>query len=225
MSDLAVPAEKSPHHKITLRAQLLTARRSLSVAARAVAAAQLQSQILALVRRIAPTTIAAYVPSGSEPGGPDLPDVLRDALPPAGRLLLPVLLPDNDLDWAEYTGALLTGRRGLREPSGPRLGVTAIRSAGLILVPALAVGRDGVRMGRGGGSYDRALSRLPSRNQPATGSPSPDPAPGAGSAPLGPLVVALLHDHEAVDSVPAEPHDRPVHGVLTPTAGFSARPA
>ncbi|BCY15057.1 5-formyltetrahydrofolate cyclo-ligase [Actinoplanes sp. L3-i22] len=208
MSDLAGAAEKSPHNKITLRTQLLTARRSLSATDRSDAARQLQDQTLALVRRKTPSTLAAYVPSGSEPGGPDLPDVLRAALPPGGRLLLPVLLPDNDLDWAEHTGTLTTGRRGLLEPIGPRLGVTALRSADLILVPALAVGRDGLRMGRGGGSYDRALSRLLT---PA-GSP-------------GPLVVALLHDHEALDEVPAEPHDRPVHGVITPTAGFTPRPA
>ncbi|GLW29494.1 5-formyltetrahydrofolate cyclo-ligase [Actinoplanes regularis] len=203
MSDLTDDAEKSPQKKITLRARLLTARGSLTVADRAVTAAQLQDQTLAYVRKIAPKTIAAYVPSGSEPGGPELPGLLRDALPPSGHLLLPVLLPDNDLDWAEYTGSLSTGRRGMREPTGPRLGVAALRSADLILVPALAVGRDGLRMGRGGGSYDRALSRLPSP---------------------GPLVVALLHDHEALDEVPAEPHDRPVHGVLTAATGFSPRP-
>jgi 5-formyltetrahydrofolate cyclo-ligase len=203
MSDLAAEAEKSPQNKITLRAQLLTARRSLSVADRLTAATRLQNQTLAFVRRTAPKTIAAYVPSGSEPGGTDLPGLLRDALPPGGRLLLPVLLPDNDLDWAEYTGTLTPAPRGLHEPTGPRLGVTAHLAAELILVPALAVGRDGVRMGRGGGSYDRALSRLP--------------APG-------PMVVALLHEHEALESVPSEPHDRPVHGILTP-AGFSPRPA
>lgn len=204
MSDLTGVAEKSPHNKITLRTRLLTARRSLSVAERTAAATQLQDQTLAWVRRYAPKTIAAYVPSAEEPGGASLPDTLRETLPAGGRLLLPVLLPDDDLDWAEYTGSLATGRRGLQEPTGPRLGVTALRSADLILVPALAVGRDGIRMGRGGGSYDRALSRLPSP---------------------GPIVVALLFDHEALDEVPAEPHDRPVHGVITPMAGFTPRPA
>ncbi|GAA2872764.1 5-formyltetrahydrofolate cyclo-ligase [Actinoplanes cyaneus] len=204
MSDLTGAAEKSPQNKIALRARLLTERRSLSAAERTRLAAELQDRILSHVRRCALHVVAAYVPSASEPGGPDLPDVLRAALPPDGRLLLPVLLPDNDLDWAPYTGSLAPGRRGLQEPTGPRLGVTALRTADLILVPALAVGRDGLRMGRGGGSYDRALSRL--------GRP-------------GPAVVALLHDHEALDEVPAEPHDRPVHGVITPSAGFSPRPA
>ncbi|MEV6298077.1 5-formyltetrahydrofolate cyclo-ligase [Actinoplanes sp. NPDC051861] len=254
MSDLAGDGEKSPQTKIALRARLLTARRSLALAAHAAAAAAIQDQTLSLVRRTRPHTIAAYVPIGSEPGGPDLPALLASALPAGGQLLLPVLLPDGDLDWAVFTplstgsplsgaaspssevvspilgspppaaaapsspspssslsgtspapppSGLAGGPRGLLEPTGRRLGVDAIREADLVLVPALAVGRDGIRMGRGGGSYDRVLARLP---QP------------------GPLVVALLHDGEDVDSVPAEPHDRPVHAVITPTRGFSLRP-
>ncbi|MEU4618723.1 5-formyltetrahydrofolate cyclo-ligase [Actinoplanes sp. NPDC023801] len=228
MSDLTPVAEKSPQIKIALRARLLTARRSLPVTTRAAAATKLQHQILALVRETRASSIAAYVPVGSEPGGPDLPARLLAALPPGGRLLLPVLLPDNDLDWAELTppgtasaagpgtspgdglppdaevhGSLVAGPRGLLEPSGPRLGVDAIRSVDLLLVPALAVGHDGTRMGRGGGSYDRVLARLP--------------APG-------PLTVALLHDGEDVEVVPAEPHDRRVQAVITPTGGLSRRP-
>ncbi|WP_229068123.1 5-formyltetrahydrofolate cyclo-ligase [Actinoplanes sp. DH11] len=199
MSDLASDAEKSVQNKIALRARLLTKRRSLSDSELTAAAAKIQRQTLALVRDLAPTTIAAYVPVGAEPGGPDLPALLAGALPAGGRLLLPVLLPDNDLDWAAYDGQLDRALRGLREPAGPRLGAEAVQQADLILVPALAVGPGGVRMGRGGGSYDRALGRL--------GSP-------------GPFTVALLHDGEIVDDVPVEDHDRPVRGVITPTGGL-----
>jgi 5-formyltetrahydrofolate cyclo-ligase len=138
--------------------------------------------------------IAAYVPLGPEPGGADLPEVLGD------RLILPVLLPDNDLDWVRYQGpdSLRPGPRGLREPSGPRLGVDAIAEATLLIVPALAVDRSGLRMGRGGGSYDRALAR-------------------AGRA----YSVALLHDGELLATVPGEQHDRRVHAVITPGEGLS----
>jgi 5-formyltetrahydrofolate cyclo-ligase len=224
MTDLTPDAEKSHQIKIALRSRLLTARRSLPVTALNDAAAKLQDQTLALVRRTGARSIAAYVPIGSEPGGPDLPGRLLSALPPGGRLLLPVLLPDNDLTWAELTpptptptaadspavpdsaagsSRLLAGPRGLLEPDGPRLGVAAVCSVDLLLVPALAVGPDGTRMGRGGGSYDRVLARLP------------EP---------GPLTVALLHDGEDVPFVPAEPHDRRVHAVITPTGGFARRP-
>jgi 5-formyltetrahydrofolate cyclo-ligase len=197
MSDLTGGEEGSPTAKIALRSQLITARRQLSPSDRLSAASNLQDQILALVRREHPSTIAAYVPVGSEPGGPSLPDVLAAR----ARLLLPVLLPMGDLDWAAFTGELDGGPRGLLEPTGPRLGVSAILSADLVLVPALAVDRLGIRMGRGGGSYDRVLARLP--------------FPGR------PLTLALLHDGELLDTVPAQPHDRPVHGAITPRGGLT----
>lgn len=191
MPDLTGDAEKSRTAKIALRSRLLTRRRALTPAGRAAAATLLQDQIHDLVRGRAPATVAAYVPVGAEPGGSTLPTVLASH----ARVLLPVLLPDGDLDWAAYTGTLVDGPRGLREPGGPPLGPPAIRDADLVLTPALAVDRRGFRLGRGGGSYDRALARL--RGTPA-------------------LVLALLHEGELLDEVPAEPHDQPVHGVVLP---------
>jgi 5-formyltetrahydrofolate cyclo-ligase len=176
---------------------MLTERRALSPDERHTRAAQLQDQTLSFVRREHPSTLAAYVPVGAEPGGPDLPRLLATT---GARVLLPVLLEDNDLDWAVFTGDLTPGPRGLSEPTGPRLGLDGIRAADLILVPALAVDRAGHRMGRGGGSYDRALARA--------------------TAPI----VALLHDSELIRTVPSEPHDHPVHGVITPTGGYLALP-
>lgn len=201
MPDFAADAERSRSAKIALRGRLLAARRSLTVSDRAAAAAAVQAHILALVRDISPSTIAAYAPVGTEPGGADLPAVLSRA----ARVLLPVLLDGGDLDWAAYDGSLLRGPRGLVEPAGPRLGVDAVLSAGLVIVPALAIDPAGMRLGRGGGSYDRVLARL-----------------AAGDV----MAVALLHDGELVPSVPAEPHDRPVRAAITPSGGvtLSRRP-
>ncbi len=196
MSDSTGDAEKSRADKITLRGRLLTQRR----ASPTVPASILRDQILTLVRRAAPATIAAYVPVGTEPGGPDLPGLLAAH----ARVLLPALLPSGDLDWAAFDGMLVAGPHGLREPAGPRLGPSAVLAADLVLVPALAVDRRGMRLGRGGGSYDRVLARL--ADSPA-------------------LIVALLHEDELLDVVPAEPHDRPVHGVLRPSGFVSLRAA
>jgi 5-formyltetrahydrofolate cyclo-ligase len=131
------------------------------------------------------TRVASYVGLRGEPH-----------VDPRPGWLLPVLLPDDDLDWAVYDGTLAPGRRGLPEPVGTRLGVDAIATCDVVLVPALAVDRDGYRLGKGGGSYDRALAR-------ATG-----------------LTVALVHDGEVVESLPREAHDVPVHAVATLTGGL-----
>jgi 5-formyltetrahydrofolate cyclo-ligase len=111
-------------------------------------------------------------------------------------VLLPVLEADGDLDWAVYDGELVPGPRGLRQPSGPTQGRAAVTRAGAVLVPAVAVDRRGVRLGRGGGSYDRALIRL---------------GPGV-------TATALLYDGELVDVLPEEAHDRRVGVVVTPSA-------
>jgi 5-formyltetrahydrofolate cyclo-ligase len=186
MSEPAISVTKG-----AVRDQLLAARRSLDVASLGVAARGLAEVVLATpeVRRAA--TVAAYVSVGSEPGT----GALLDGLVAAGkRVLLPVLLPDNDLDWALHTGDLVAAGRGLLEPAGPRLGPSAITTADVVLVPGLAVGRDGLRLGRGGGSYDRTLNRV---------------APDA-------FTCVLLHEGEVLDAVPAEPHDVPVKAAATP---------
>ncbi|MEV0190407.1 5-formyltetrahydrofolate cyclo-ligase [Kitasatospora purpeofusca] len=145
----------------------------------------------------AAATVAAYVSVGTEPGTRPLLDALRAR---GLRVLLPVLLADNDLDWAEYAGtaALAPAGRGLLEPVGGRLGPEAVTGAGLVLLPGLAVDRRGLRLGRGGGSYDRVLARLER----------------AGARPV---LAVLLYEHELLERVPAEPHDRPVDLAVTPS--------
>ncbi|MGI5145762.1 5-formyltetrahydrofolate cyclo-ligase [Plantactinospora sp. CA-294935] len=186
--------------KTALRATMLARRRALSAPARLAAAERVRAELRTLVQRVRPRLATGYVPVGSEPGGAELPDELAGALGPGAELLLPVLRPDLDLDWAPYAGpgCLVAAGRGLREPATDRLGRGAIGSAELVVVPAVAVDRRGVRLGRGGGSYDRALARA---------------APGA-------LTVALLHDGELIDSVPAMDHDCPVQAVITPSGGL-----
>lgn len=180
--------------KVALRDQLLTVRRRRSLLAVGEEAIAIAEHVAAApeVRRAA--TVAAYVSIGKEPGTGPLLDLLSAA---GKRVVLPVLLPDNDLDWAAYDGPddLAAAGRGLLEPVGRRLGVDAVATADVVLVPALAVDRTGMRLGRGGGSYDRALGRVP----------------------LGTFVCALLYDGELLDRVPHGDHDRPVTAVVTPS--------
>ena len=180
--------------KLALRDQLSTARGRRPLVEVGEAARAIASHLLATteVRRAA--TVAAYVSVGTEPGT----SVLLDELEALGkRIVLPVVLPGLDLDWAVYRGptSLAPARRGLLEPVGPRLGVDAIGTADVVLTPGLAVSRAGDRMGQGGGCYDRALGRVP----------------------VGTPVWVVLYDNEVGVDVPVEPHDRRVTGAVTPS--------
>jgi 5-formyltetrahydrofolate cyclo-ligase len=178
--------------KLALRDQLLAARRHLPLSALGERARALADHVTALPEVQRAATVAAYVSVSSEPGtGP-----LLDRLQALGkRVILPLLRPDNDLDWTTYAGSddLHTARRGLLEPGGRALGLDAVATADVVLVPGLAVGADGSRLGRGGGSYDRVLGRVP----------------------VGTFVCVLLNSEEVLDAVPREAHDRAVGAVAT----------
>lgn len=185
-----------PSAKGSLRRELLAARALLTKEDAVRTAAVLAGAALSLPELADARTVAAYVSVGREPGTRALLEVLRGR---GVRVLLPVLLADNDLDWAAYEGPehLLPAGRGLLEPDGPRLGPAAVLEAEAVLLPGLAVDGAGMRLGRGGGSYDRVLARLT--------------AAGAH-----PSLVVLLYDDEVVARVPSEPHDHPVDAVVTP---------
>lgn len=180
--------------KTALRDQLLTARNRRPLVERSDAARAIARRLTEApeVRRAA--TVAAYVAVGSEPGTAPL----LHALVAAGkRVVLPVLLPSMDLDWAAYASDqdLAPATRGLLEPVTPLLGPDSIGTADVVLVPGLACSLRGERLGRGGGSYDRALARVP----------------------VGTFTCVLLHDEEVGVEVPVEDHDRPVTAAASPS--------
>lgn len=139
--------------KAALRERLLAARRRVADDVRAAEARMLREQLEFMVT--SGSTVCAYVPVGAEPGSVEMLDML---LRRAGRVLLPVARTAADntplpLCWGEYRpGTLTTGRWGLLEPAQPWLPASALADAALVLVPALAVDRRGVRLGRGRGS-------------------------------------------------------------------------
>jgi 5-formyltetrahydrofolate cyclo-ligase len=109
-------------------------------------------------------------------------------------VLLPALLADNDLAFGEIGPAgLRPGRRGTTEPVG-ETSRESLAHADLVVVPALGVDPAGFRLGRGGGSYDRALRRA---------------GPGA-------LLVALLREGEVGPGPAPEPHDVAIHAAVLP---------
>lgn len=186
--------------KAEWRKRLAAARAGVSTARRVLEARALTSHVASMAL---PATVCMYVPFGTEPGSVTWLDAARAA---GSRVLLPVIPPSpGELGWAEYTGpqTLSPGRLpGVLEPSGSRLGAAELSSAGLILVPALAVDRRGVRLGRGAGFYDRTLSEIPS----------------------GIDLVAVVRDDELVDRLPAEPHDVRMTAALLPERGLVSLP-
>jgi 5-formyltetrahydrofolate cyclo-ligase len=184
--------------KAAWRRRIRTARRARDPEVRARHAALLTEAALELAGRF-DGPVCAHLPVGVEPWSPAGVEALRSA---GHEVLLPVVADrEGPLDWARYEGpdALLPGLLGLREPAGTRLGPEAVRHAGLVLLPALAADRSGVRLGQGGGFYDRTLPLVDA------------------SVPL----VVVLDEGELVDALPAEPHDRRVTAALLPETGVT----
>lgn len=153
-----------------------------------------------------PTTVAAYLSSGSEPGTLQLVAWLAAS---GVRVLLPVLtLPERGgqekAAWAPYAGpdALRIGVSSILEPTTEVEEGNPLAGAGLVICPALAGNPAGQRLGRGGGWYDRAL-RL-----------------------VGPHIElwALLNDDEVLGAIPTRSWDREVTALVTQTRVIDCRP-
>ena len=183
--------------KLALRRTLLANRKRTDQPERDAAGRSIRDAVLSLPEIQMAGTVAAYLSVGTEPDTRGLVFALWKR---GTYVLLPLLQPDDDLDWASYEGpdSLAAGPRGLLQPTEPPRGVNAVTSADLVIVPALAVDRGGMRLGRGGGSYDRALARVGARIP----------------------TIALIYDDELLDEVPAGALDQPVRMVAQPHEGI-----
>jgi 5-formyltetrahydrofolate cyclo-ligase len=187
--------------KGTLRRRQVAARTAMPDSIRNEGARLIRDHVLEMPQVTSAGTIAAYYSVGTEP---DTHGLIFALWKRGSYVVLPVLLPDGDLDWASYEGpeSLAPGPRGVLQPVEPVRGTGTVARADVVLVPALAVDVRGRRLGRGGGSYDRALARV------------------------GPQVptIALLYDSELLPSVPAEEHDQSVRAVARPEQGITWLP-
>lgn len=194
--------------KKALRRQLRAARAARTAADREQVASALAVRVgtvpeVAALVAAGGGVVAAYASLGDEPGT----GALRSLLALSGvRVLLPVIRDDGGLDWGWDSDDLVPRAHRLAIPEpvadaalGTGASGLAAAACTVVLVPALAVGLDGYRLGQGGGYYDRLLADVPAH------------------ADGGPLRVAVVHDDEVLDAVPHDPHDRAVDAVLTPT--------
>jgi 5-formyltetrahydrofolate cyclo-ligase len=188
--------------KASLRRRLVAARAAMPASERAAAGRLIRDHVLEMPQVAAAGTVAAYYSVGTEPDTHGLVFALWKR---GSYVVLPVLLPDGDLDWASYEGpdSLAPGPRGLLQPVEPVRGPGTVARADVVIVPALAVDVSGKRIGRGGGCYDRALARV------------------GGQVPT----IGLIYDGELLPSVPAQPHDRAVRAVVRPSHGVTWVPS
>ena len=143
--------------KTEARAQAKAMRKNLDL--HAIGAAMTQ-QLFALPAWRQAGTVFCFVSMRDEP---DTTAILQQALVSGMRLCVPRCLPGNDgrMELVEITSLndLQPGRYGIREPCGGRT-IAALELGALALIPCLAVDKQGVRLGRGAGYYDRFLTRF-----------------------------------------------------------------
>lgn len=184
--------------KAELRASILARRRGRTDQERTEVAHAIAQHLLgAAISRT--DTVATYLSMDSEPGTAPL---IAGLLHRGTRVLVPVVQPGHELHWVAYDPAARTSSSplGMLEPEGEHLRADALASAGLVVVPALAVDHRGTRLGRGAGYFDRALAHV--------------------TAP----VCALLYSDELIDHVPAQIHDHAVDLVATEAGIFRVFP-
>nr|WP_314845026.1 5-formyltetrahydrofolate cyclo-ligase [uncultured Microbacterium sp.] len=182
------------HEKRALRAELRERRQLLSDAQRESAAAALTARLDELVASLDARSVSCFLSTTTEPGTREF---VAGAVRRGIRVLLPITRADGLLDWAVATedGDIADGLYGLPEPTGEVLGPIAVNDVDLMIIPAAAVDRSGMRMGWGRGYFDKTI----------------------GSMEKCPPVYAVIYDSEVLDALPSEVHDQPVTGVVTPT--------
>lgn len=180
--------------KRALRADLRERRNARPETARSEAAAGLRAQLDALVERVGAASVSCFLSTTTEP---DTRDFVEAAVARGIRVLLPISRDDGLLDWAVATadGDIAEGLFGLPEPVGEVLGPIAVNDVDLLIIPAAAVDRTGMRLGWGRGYFDKTI----------------------GSMERCPPVYAVIYDTELVEEVPRDVHDQPVTGIVTPT--------
>ncbi|MDP3208834.1 MAG: 5-formyltetrahydrofolate cyclo-ligase [Rhodoglobus sp.] len=181
------------NEKRAMRAELRERRRICTTSQREAADDAITEHLIQLTLDLRATSIATYL---SLPDEPKTRDFIAWACERDISVLLPISRVDGLLDWAPYDGNdEAIDDFGMPRPTSDVLGPIAINSVDLIVVPAAAVDRTGMRMGWGRGYFDKTLGSMENR----------------------PPVYAVIFDDELVEQVPTELHDQPVDGVVTPS--------
>jgi len=187
--------------KRALRAELRERRQRRSEAAAEADAAGVKEQLDRLVADLGVRSMSCFLSTPTEPGTHEF---IVDAVRRGIRVLLPITRSDGLMDWAVATedGDIVEGLFGLPEPVGEMLSPLAVNDVDLLVIPAAAVDRSGMRLGWGRGYFDKTI----------------------GSMENCPPVYAVVFDSELLEEVPSDLHDQPVSGAVTPTRTVTFAP-
>ena len=180
------------HPKPTLRQTMRERLRALDDATRAAASAQIAAHILRhCVRPNAAQCMALF---GGLRNEPDLVAHLLPALRAQGVCACFFQIEHHTLQ-PRQVRSMEDLRRGAMNVWEPRAHCPHIDIAALdiILVPGLAFTREGARLGRGGGYYDRLLAQPDCRAER----------------------IAVAFDVQIVDHIAVESHDQHIHQIIT----------
>ena len=181
--------DNSLFDKEKLRSEILMRRNESSPEHMADADGARTARTLSELKKLSPHVVACYVSAGSEPGTLDL---LAELAEWGLEVLLPWLGEDPSPMWAPWAGEpMVMGPHSIPMPSSPPLSSGVLNRADVVILPGLAGTKTGVRLGRGGGWYDRALVDVRCPRW------------------------LLLNDCEVVPTLPHDPWDQPVTTLIT----------
>ena len=201
MPDRSAPVRSSTVDKRALRAELRESRRSLADESRQRLDAAINRAVVEFAVELGATTIAGF---RAFDGEPNLASALAHLAATGKRLVLPVLAEQPGGTRLQFrawdtASALMTNRFGIAEPRAGQ--PVPVEQIDLVLVPLVGWDRHGGRLGMGAGYYDRALADV------------------AGAA--RPVRAGIAYTVQRVEQVPTDPHDVPLHFVITEEGRFT----
>ena len=195
VSAMTPPSDIFPDDKAGLRASLRARRQSLDKEERLALSRAAAGHLLRERIWTGAETVALYI---AVRGEIDTEPLLRAAWDSGKQVLLPLCSPAGDahMRFAPCSGpdGLTPGAYGIPEPICAEPVPLACGEPDVIVVPGLAFDRKGIRLGQGGGFYDRYFAR-------------PETA--------GALRIGLAYSFQIVEKLPKDPWDLPVDGVCT----------
>lgn len=165
--------------------------------------AAIPDMVRALLFKQPPAGLSNLIPEGANIGLYHATDdeaptngYIKHFLESGHKVVLPRFTDaSSPMEFAEHTDPfegsdLETGAFGIRQPTGD----AAKEQPEVLFVPLIAYTDAGQRLGQGGGHYDRWLADHP-----------------------GTVAIGMGWDSQLVDALPTEPHDQPMHAIVTPT--------